>query len=175
MSEWNLGELFEVVAGAVPDRDAVVADGERTTCAELDRRSDRVAALLADHGVTGGDRVGLLLRNGRPYLEVMLATFKLGVTPFNVHDRYTSDELRVLFDDAEPRLVVHEPDLAPRLAGTVTGGGLLAVDGAYEHEAATGTRPRPARTGGPDDRYILYTGGTTGGRAASCGTTVRSS
>ena len=90
---------------------------------------------------------GLLLRNGRPYLELLIAAFKLGATPFNVHDRYTADELRVLLDDAQPRLVVHEPDLGARLAGALGTSGTLAVDAAYERAIGTAPAPRPAPAG----------------------------
>ena len=163
MSQWNLGELFEMVVDAVPDREAVVDGTERTSYVELDRRANAAAELLTCSGVGPGDRVGLLLRNGRPYLELLLAAFKLGATPFNVHDRYTADELRVLLDDAQPRLVVHEPDLGARLAGALGTSGTLAVDAAYERAIGTAPASRPAPGGrSGDDRYILYTGGTTG-------------
>ena len=163
MLQWNLGELFEVVVDAVPHREAVVDGTERTSFVELDRRANSAAELLTRSGVGPGDRVGLLLRNGRPYLELLIASFKLGATPFNVHDRYTADELRVLLDDAQPRLVVHEPDLGDRLAGGLGSSGTLAVDDDYERAIGTAPAPRPAPGGrSGDDRYILYTGGTTG-------------
>jgi acyl-CoA synthetase (AMP-forming)/AMP-acid ligase II len=164
MRQWNLGDLFELVVDAVPDREAVVDADMRTTYAELDARVNRVAAALTALGLAPGDRMGVLLRNSRAHLEVLLAAFKVGVAPLNVHDRYTTDELRRLFDHARPALVVHEPDLADRLAGAVDDRvPTFAVDQAYEAAVGDGPAPRPAAgTRSGDDRYILYTGGTTG-------------
>ena len=48
-------------AAAQPDKPAVIFYGTTITYAELDRQSDRFAALLAQHGVGGGDRVALFL------------------------------------------------------------------------------------------------------------------
>jgi acyl-CoA synthetase (AMP-forming)/AMP-acid ligase II len=163
MREWNLGDLFELVVDAVPDRDAVVDGGAATTFGDLDARVNRAAARLVDLGLGRRDHMGVLLRNRRAHVELLLAAFKLGVTPFNVHDRYTTDELRGLFDHAQPALVVHEPDLADRLDGAVEGRvQTMAVDAAYETAVADGPAPRPAVERSGDDHYMLYTGGTTG-------------
>ncbi len=116
MPGWNLADVFETVVDAVAGREAVVADDGRLTYAELDDRANRLAHLLAGRGVTPGDRVGLLLRNGSQYLETMLAAFKLQAIPVNVHHRYTVDELAYLFSDAGLAVVVHEADLADRVA-----------------------------------------------------------
>ncbi|MBV9951093.1 MAG: AMP-binding protein [Acidimicrobiia bacterium] len=163
MTEWNLGDLFELVVDAVPDREAVVEGGRPTTFGQLDERVNRAAARLSALGLTRGDHMGVLLRNRCSHLELLLAAFKLGVTPFNVHDRYTTEELRGLFDHARPALVVHEPDLADRLDGAVDDHvQTMPVDAAYDEAVATGPAPRPSVERDGDDRYVLYTGGTTG-------------
>jgi 3-oxocholest-4-en-26-oate---CoA ligase len=97
--EFNLADLFEGVVDAVPDREALVLgrDGHgerRLTYGELEGRTNRLATLLADHGIGAGDHVGLHLYNGIEYVEGMLALFKLRATPVNVNYRYVADELR---------------------------------------------------------------------------------
>ena len=48
MAGWNLGEVWEAVADALPDAPALAHGGARRTWAEMDRRADGVArALLA--------------------------------------------------------------------------------------------------------------------------------
>ncbi|MCU1496340.1 MAG: acyl-CoA synthetase (AMP-forming)/AMP-acid ligase [Acidimicrobiales bacterium] len=166
MSGWNLGTLFENVVDVVGARDAVVADHARLSYPQLDQRANRLAHALAERGVRAGDHVGLLLRNGTEYLEAMLAAFKLGAVSINVNTRYTAEELRYLLGDARPRLVIHDPEAAPRLAVALDELGLdagtLARGPEYETalDAAPATRPTGKRSG--DDRYLLYTGGTTG-------------
>src|SRR5207248_5853447 len=113
--EWNLADLFEAVADAVPEREALVCGDVRLTYAELDERATRLANALADRGVGAEDHVGLWLYNGNEYLEGMLAAFKLRAVPINVNYRYVADELRYLFTDADLKAVVHEPEFASTL------------------------------------------------------------
>jgi acyl-CoA synthetase (AMP-forming)/AMP-acid ligase II len=160
---WNLGDLFEAVADAVGDRTAIVAGTTRLTFNELDERANRLAQRLAAVGVGPGDRVALVLRNGNEYLEAMLAGFKLRAIPINVNTRYTTDELAYLLADADPRAVIAEPDLIERIAPNVAPGTWLVARGEGYEAALASARPDrlPIQRSG-DDRYILYTGGTTG-------------
>ena len=169
MPGWNLADVFEAVVDAVGPHEAVVGDHGRSTFSDLDRRANQLAHVLVSRGVGPGDRVGVQLRNGQTYLEVMLAAFKLRAVPVNVHYRYTVEELAYLFTDADLSVVVHEADLADRVraAATSAGLGLQAIAAGDEYEQALAGAPdhRPISSGGPrsgDDRYILYTGGTTG-------------
>jgi acyl-CoA synthetase (AMP-forming)/AMP-acid ligase II len=169
---WNLGDLFEQVADALPASEAVVCGPLRLTFADLDRRANRLAAVFAAKGIGPGDHIGLALTNGTPYLEAMLAAFKLRAVPVNVNFRYTAEELHYLFDDAHLAGVLHDAERlasveAAAAAATVVPW-LLAVGGpgepsAYEDAlaAASDARPQVAGRSG-DDRYLLYTGGTTG-------------
>lgn len=163
---WNLADLFEGVVDAVGDRTAVVADDIRLTFTELDQRANRLAHTLAGHGVGAGDHVALAMRNGNEYLEGMLAAFKLRAVPINVNTRYTDAELRYLLDDAAPRVLVHDADLTERINAAMADRAeppVLLVRGApYEHALATALDDRPAVIRSGDDRYLLYTGGTTG-------------
>ncbi|MCB0960681.1 MAG: AMP-binding protein, partial [Acidimicrobiales bacterium] len=162
MLTWNLGDLFEAVADAVPERTATVAGGVRLTFRELDDRSDRLARVLAERGVGAGDHVALAMRNGHEYLEAMLACFKQRAVPINVNTRYTVAELAHLLADADVVLAVHDADLAERIVEAAPGAARLERGPAYEAAlaAAPSGRLDVARSG--DDRYVLYTGGTTG-------------
>ncbi len=171
---WNLADLFEGVVDRVGDREAVVAGAARLSFAQLDQRADRLAAVLADHGVGPGDRVGIALRNGHEHIEALLAAYKLRAVPFNVNYRYTAAEMTYLLADARPRVVLHGPDLGDAVDPAVAA---LAADG-HEVVALVGRGPghedrlaaaagagggRPDATGrGGAARYLRYTGGTTG-------------
>jgi len=56
-----LSHLLRDSARAYPDHTAVMAGDESVTFAELDRASDRLAAVLAAQGVSRGDRVGIFV------------------------------------------------------------------------------------------------------------------
>ena len=178
MSGFNLADLFERVADAVPDREVVVSPARRLTFRELDERSNRLANALAGLGVGKGEHIGLQLLNGSEYLEGMLAAFKLSAVPINVNFRYVEAELRHLYDDADLVAVIHHREFSPRVGEAAAGVGrvkhLIVVDDksgaqpangahAYEDLLAGASPDRPdgsGRTG--DDAYIAYTGGTTG-------------
>ena len=177
MSSFNLAELFESVVDVAADRVAVACPSRRLTYAELDERANRLAHHLAANGVGAGDHVGLHLLNGTEYLEGMLAAFKLRAVPVNINHRYVERELLHLFTDADlVALVVHGaftdrvvkvlPEV-PTLQHVVVVDDGTAVASELAHAeyeaslaAASPIRDFRGRTG--DDRYIAYTGGTTG-------------
>jgi acyl-CoA synthetase (AMP-forming)/AMP-acid ligase II len=165
--QFNLADLFELVADAVPDREAAVCGGVRRTYAQLDERSTRLAHLLADLGARPGAHVALFMHNSVAHLEALLACYKLRAVPINVNYRYVDDELEYLLTDADAVGIVHDATgrerstrVAPRCAAVEFA---LDVDGptfATDVDRASAARDLGPRS--PDDHYVLYTGGTTG-------------
>lgn len=157
----NLADRFEAAVDAASGADAVVTPEGRRTYAELDDRANRLAEVLAVHGVSRADRVGVLLHNGAEHLEVLLACFKLRAVPVNLNPRYLRVELADVLAAAGACAVVHEPDLAPLVPAE-----LVAVETGADYElaldAAGPSRPDPAGGRSGDDHYLLMTGGTTG-------------
>jgi fatty-acyl-CoA synthase len=123
------------------------------------------------------DHVALYLTNGNEYLEGMLGAWKAGAAAVNVNYRYTADELAFLLGDAGAVAVVYHARFAPVLAAALPGVPtirlLVVVDDAsatppvagsvpYEDLLSAASPARPAVPWSPDDRYVVYTGGTTG-------------
>jgi len=175
--EFNLADCFEAVAGAVPDRVAVVCRDRRLTYRELDEQATRLAHGLAALGVSAGDHVGCYLYNSIEHVELMLACYKLRAAPVNVNYRYVADELAYVLDDSGVVALVHDRMLGPQVAAvhgrTSRLRSLIEVDdgstgaptaGALEFAAvvASGSPTRDFAPRSPDDPYVLYTGGTTG-------------
>ena len=52
MPGFNLADLFERVADAVPDREVIVSPARRLTFAQLDERANRLANVLTGLGRT---------------------------------------------------------------------------------------------------------------------------
>ena len=176
--EFNLADLFEAVADAIPEREAIVCGERRLTFAQLDERATRLAHWLAARGVAPGDHIGLYLYNGTEYIEASLAAYKIRAVPININYRYVEEELRYLFDNADLVGVIHHREFGPRIAavaGDLPGlRTFLAVeDGSeadcstigpdkYEEALASSSSARDFPPRSADDLYILYTGGTTG-------------
>jgi len=155
--ELNLADLFECVADTLPDRLALVADDQRLTYRGLDERATRLAHGLAGLGVGAGDHVGLHLFNCGEHIDALLACFKLRAVPINMNVRYTTAELVHLAADADLSLIVRDPELPP-----VPGVAALDRGAPYDAVVASGSPVRDFGARSADDRYILYTGGTTG-------------
>ncbi|HTK14916.1 MAG TPA: acyl-CoA synthetase [Acidimicrobiia bacterium] len=163
--EFNIADLFECVADAVPAREAVVCGFERRTYADLDERATRLAHSLRAAGVGIGDHVGLYLRNSVAHVEAMLACYKARAVPINVNYRYVAEELRYLCDDADLVALFHDEDTAAHVdAVRPSPLKLIVVAGTAEYEelVRAGSAARDLGPRSPDDRYVLYTGGTTG-------------
>lgn len=175
----NLADLYEAIATAVPDRTALVFDGEHLSYAELDARANRVGHALLAAGLREGEHVGLHMGNGTAYVETLLGCLKARLVPVNINFRYTAHELAYLYTDAQLAGLVVDAEYAS-VAAEVAGGTALrqvfvvgdagektqwphtvTVAGLAEATAtAEATAPGGARS--PDDHFIIYTGGTTG-------------
>lgn len=177
--EFNLADLFENAVDHFGDREYVVADGKRCTYAEMDERANRLAHHLQANGVEAGDHVGIYAYNSTEWIETIWAVFKIRAVWVNINFRYVEDELSYIFDNADLKALVVAREFCPRVAavreslemlkhvvvvddGSEPGNvkGLDTVD--YEEAIASGSPERDFGPRSPDDRYILYTGGTTG-------------
>jgi acyl-CoA synthetase (AMP-forming)/AMP-acid ligase II len=176
--EFNLADLLEHVVDAVPDREALYAEGRRLAFRELDERANRLAHHFAENGIGHGDHVGCHMMNGTEYLETMIALFKIRAVPINVNFRYVEEELLYLYNDAQLKAVVFDTEFAERVDQVldrvptmrhllVVGptDGVAVPSGAVPYEEALAEQPAH-REGFPrrsaDDLFIIYTGGTTG-------------
>ena len=128
---------------------------------------NRLAHAFLALGVQEGDHVGTHLYDGNQYIEVTLAAYKVRAVPVNVNFRYVDEELTYLFDNADLKLVVTEPDLEDRAARAAAT--LAWTARWWSPTSATktllaqypGTAPDVGERS-PDDHYGLWTGGTTG-------------
>src|SRR4051794_1997319 len=96
---FNIADLFEHTADRVPDRPALIVGDDHLTYAELESRANQVAHRLASLGVGPGDHVGIYAYNCVPWVEAMLASFKLRAGPVNSNVRYVEGELACLLDN----------------------------------------------------------------------------
>src|SRR2546423_10416699 len=119
--EFNLADLFEAVADAVPDRTALIAGDRRLTFRELDERANRVAHYLRDVGVLPGQHVGIYAFNRAEWVESMIGCFKARAVPINVNYRYVVEELRYLFDNADLVALIFEAEFGPHVASVLPG------------------------------------------------------
>ena len=177
MTDWNLADVWETVAGRLPDATALVHGSERRTWHEFDRNADGVARALLDHGLREQDKVAQYLYNGVEYLESVFAAFKAGFVPVNTNYRYGEDELVYLFDNSDAAAVVFHGTFVDRVDAIrarlpkvrcwlwVDDGTGQCPEWAvpYTDAVAVAVDRVVAPWGrGADHFLFLYTGGTTG-------------
>jgi fatty-acyl-CoA synthase len=188
--DYSLAQVFEAVADAIPEREALLFREHRLTYGALRERSRRLANHLLSRGLrvrkerealsgheSGQEHLALYLYNGNEYAEGMIGGFMSRTAPLNVNYRYVEEELVYLLRNSSTRAILYHAEFAPRLqhiraqlpdlemllqVADDSGNALLpgAVD--YEEALAAASPERPDVAWSPDDLYILYTGGTTG-------------
>lgn len=181
--DMNEADVFECVADKQPDSPCVSFDGEVFTYREFDDYANRFAHALRGQGVRAGDHVALVMRNVPEHLGSMLGLMKISAAAVNTNFMYTGVETANILVDSRSVGVVVESEFAdtvaeaigsaPELRFVVAVGepgealeaaaeqaGVALVDSAEILAAASSQRPENTRSG--DDKWILYTGGTTG-------------
>jgi fatty-acyl-CoA synthase len=136
----------------------------------LEDRSARCAAWLRDAGVARGDRVAILLANRAAFIEAVFAAARLGAIALPINTRLAPPELRQIFDDAEPRMLLYEAELEERVARACAAMtdpprriAVGATPDAYEAALAAHAPDFSVAPVSPGDPMILmYTSGTTG-------------
>jgi long-chain acyl-CoA synthetase len=169
----TLSEALRYWARATPTRHALSASDEELDYAELDRAVDDAARRLRGMGVEPGDRFGLLGRNSLQWVIAFLAGLRIGaiVVPLNV--RLGRLELRRQLETCQPRAILADEALLPRVAGA----GAVpvhALDSLGRLRSATGDDPHVPSSA---PALISFTSGTTGlpkGAVISHGALVRS-
>lgn len=176
--EFNLADLFEHAADVFPEREYLIAEGKRRSYAQMAARANQLAHHLAAQGVRPGDHVGIYAYNCVEWVEALWAVFKLRAVGININYRYVEDELRHLFDNADLVGLIYGREFAPRIAAAREAlpkvrfsiaiedgsGADTSALGSLEYESAlaSGSPERDFAPRSASDRYILYTGGTTG-------------
>src|SRR5687768_13340202 len=99
--EFNLAELSETIAAAIPDRAMLRWRGRTLSYGQVTERTRRLGNYLHGRGLgvrreraglagheSGQDHVALYLYNCPEYIEGMLGAWKARCAPFNVNYRY---------------------------------------------------------------------------------------
>jgi acyl-CoA synthetase (AMP-forming)/AMP-acid ligase II len=173
---YNLADLLELLAEAGPDRPALAAGERRLTYGELNERASRVGHHLAAAGVRPGEHVSILAHNRVEWIESMLGAYKIRAVPIPVNFRYVADELWHVLHDSDSVALIGERSLLARVEKVrdelpelrhvivIEDDSWEVIPGAVAYEeslaAVSPADDFPERSS--DDRYIMYTGGTTG-------------
>jgi long-chain acyl-CoA synthetase len=111
LGEIPLSDCLREWARRQPDVPAVVFYGAETSYAELDRLSDRFAALIAQHGAKAGDRIAVFLPNCPQFLVAFFGVPKAGCVHVPVNPLFKQHELLYELNDAGAEVILAQDQL----------------------------------------------------------------
>ncbi len=176
----NIAASLPRLAREQPERVAMRCPGRggrydlQLTYADLDRRSDAIAAGLGLAGIGRGVRTVVMVRPGPEFFLLMFALFKAGAVPVLVDPGIDRRALRQCLDEAEPEAFIGIPlaHLARKLLGWARGARRIVTVGrrwgwggttlARIERAGAGAPPQLCDTAPDDMAAILFTSGSTG-------------
>ena len=148
---------FRIAAREHPDIEALRFGDQSVTYAEMDARTDSLAAALRARGVSPGSRVGILLDRGLMLVEAIWAVWKAGAAYVPLDPELPGPRLELMVHDASPELVLTTEALG---AQAPAGARTIAVD-ALDLGSDAPKPPRvPLKPMSP--AYMIYTSGSTG-------------
>ena len=181
----NIAAALPRLAAQAPERIAMRCPGRRgadgfakydvtLSYAELDRRSDAIAAGLARHGLVRGKRAVVMVRPSPEFFLLMFALFKAGVVPVLVDPGIDKRALKQCLDEAMPQAFIGIPlaQAARVLLGWARSATLVVTVGrrwfwggptlAQVERDGAQAGPQLADTAPDDVAAILFTSGSTG-------------
>ncbi len=167
----NIYAVLRAAFGPVADRPCLIEpDGTTLTYGALDQLSAQFAGALAARGVVPGDRVVVQADKSLGHVALFLAVLRLGAVHVPLNTGYTAGELAYFLENAEPRLLVCQPERAESLDPVARAAGLpgavpLGTDkghGLWMQALETAPRETIEPREEDDLASIIYTSGTTG-------------
>ncbi|MFD9318523.1 amino acid adenylation domain-containing protein [Streptomyces sp. NPDC060053] len=185
LREWNdtgtaapprtLSQLLRRPVVRTPDATALLSAGETLSFAELGRRADRLARLLADRGAAPGRLVALALPRSVDLVVAVLAVARTGAAFVPIDPGYPAERVAFMLEDAAPSLVcthsttaladlpeslvLDRPEVRDAVRGTAGADVTDVTDGTDGTDGTEYPYPVPAQA---EVAYVIYTSGTTG-------------
>ncbi|MDP7240475.1 MAG: AMP-binding protein, partial [Dehalococcoidia bacterium] len=99
-------DFISLTSAIVPERTALVVEGERFSFYQVAERSNKVANALRSLGVGHGDKVAMMDVNCAQFVEAYFGTARLGAVFVPMNYRARQDELSYLLQHSETSVVI---------------------------------------------------------------------
>ena len=144
------------------------------TYGDIRDRSDQMARVLADLGISKGDRIFLMLPRVVGWYDAILGAIKLGAIPMPASTQLRPKDIAYRINKSGATMAITNPagavavsailDECPSLTTTISVGGPVQgwIDGDAARSAAPAERVADDVTSSSDPMLIYFTSGTTG-------------
>ena len=160
--------LFDALfQNAPPEKDFLLVNDGALTYGQAHEETGRLANAIAALGVKPGDRVAVQVEKSPRALLLYMACVRAGAVYLPLNTAYTLAELKYFIEDAEPTLIVCDPNAREGIKAFAAGAKVETLGAKGEGSLADKARAQPPEhepvTRAADDlAAILYTSGTTG-------------
>ena len=162
---------FKAAASRFPDDRALVDEAGTLTFREVHERTNALAHALAAEGVGPGDRVAIMCRNHRGWVEAYVAANKLGAHALFMNTAFSGPQLADVAEREDPAVVIFDDEFAAVLAAATEGRRRLIAW--HEEDAECGDPTLDELIAGAGDvsdlapppeqgKALILTSGTTG-------------
>ena len=122
----NTSEFLTIASAIVPERTAVIFDGQQFTFAALQERVNRLTNSLAKQGVGPGDRVATMQGNSHQSIEIYFAAAQLDAVYVPINFRAKAEELEQMLGIAQPSVMFTGQRYLPLVNTSINNGALSA-------------------------------------------------
>lgn len=171
---YQVGYFLTRNACCYPERTALVADGVELTYGALNAAANRLANAFSGLGVSKGDRVAYLFRNGVEWILIWWAAQKIGAAavPLNVY--LLTPELAGILDETQCKILLYQEEFADKaeslhdlcgaLSAVICQGQTIPAGQLNWNDLCQNENDKEAQVSltGEDESVILFTSGTTG-------------
>jgi len=159
-----------VAAARAPDQTAIIDELGSLTYAEEHRRTNALASAFAEAGIRAGDRVAIMCRNHRGFIDATVACAKLGAHVLYLNTAFAAPQLTAVVERENAAAIVYDEEFAAVCEGVredrlrfIAWHDGEGTDGApiLEDLIASGD---PSGVAPPEEsgRVVILTSGTTG-------------
>ena len=171
-----IGEALKYAAHNVADREAYIDGDRRLTYRELLTRSLHLAGWLQAQGIGVDDKVGCLLKNGLPFVELYFGVSLSGGVFVPVNFRLASKEIEYILNQSDVKILFIEEEFIDSVRSIIQNLPQVKIivpikaenlefeinTIRYDAIFSSTTDYKPVNLTDDDAHTIIYTSGTTG-------------
>ncbi len=153
----TIHQLFEEQVDRTPDNTAVVYEDKKLTYKQLNEKSNQLAGLLREKGVTSDGIVGIMVQPSLEMLVGIMAILKAGGAYLPIDPQYPQDRINYMLEDSNANILLTQKGLKDNLnfKGEIT---ILDCEGLFKGDKVNLEHINSVN----DLAYIIYTSGSTG-------------
>jgi fatty-acyl-CoA synthase len=157
-----------------PDDTALIDELGALTFAEVNRRTNALAHALADDGIGEGDRVAVMCRNHRGFVDATVALSKLGAHCLYLNTSFAGPQISDVVKREDASAIVYDQEFTDLVADAAEGrktyvaweevdgdDDAIEIDDSLDHLIRRGDPSDPVPPG-ESGRTVILTSGTTG-------------